>query len=408
MRAYRAKTLYTGTKTLHDVYIIVEGKGIKGIVKKKPECDIIEAEVITPAFIDAHSHIGMIRAGEPASEEETNETLDQILPLNNPLDSAYFDDVSFQEAKEFGVLYSALVPGSGNLIGGKAVVIRNFAKNREQAFLREIGYKMALGFNPKSTTRWKGTRPSTRMGLYALLEKKFSELKRKLRKHEIEEERKKRELNRLLKRKKLSGKEVKRELELFEEKLALELNEEELCLKELLEGKKLAKVHVHKEDDILYLISLLKKFEIKATIEHASDVHTREIFDKLRKENIGICYGPIDAFAYKVELKHESWKNVKHLIASQARFCVISDHPVTLARNLFLQARFLLYYGMSKEQVIEKFTLEPARLLRIDDILGSLEQNKLASFLLWQKDPFEFGAKPFAALMEGRYEEFRL
>ena len=47
---------------------------------------------VTPAFIDPHSHIGMVRDGEPASEEESNDRLDQILTLNDPLNSVYFDD----------------------------------------------------------------------------------------------------------------------------------------------------------------------------------------------------------------------------------------------------------------------------------------------------------------------------
>jgi len=71
------------------------------------------------------------------------------------------------------------VPGSGNLLGGRARIIRHFAAHREDALFRDFGYKMALGYNPKSTQSWKGTRPTTRMGAYSHLEKRFDEVLQK-------------------------------------------------------------------------------------------------------------------------------------------------------------------------------------------------------------------------------------
>ena len=79
------------------------------------------------------------------------------------------DDPSFQESIESGILYSVVLPGSGNVIGGKAVLIRNFSSNITNAFISDIGIKTALGYNPRRTIKWKGTRPSTRMGAIAIL-----------------------------------------------------------------------------------------------------------------------------------------------------------------------------------------------------------------------------------------------
>ena len=144
-----AETLFDGRKQLKDVSVIVEDDRITDIVKKRLAPDF--SGVVTPAFIDAHSHIGMDRAGEPGQEGEANDYSDQFLPVNDPLDSVYFDDLSFEEAVDFGVLYSCIVPGSGNLLGGRAMVIRNFARHRQQALVRDYGFKMALGYNPRST-----------------------------------------------------------------------------------------------------------------------------------------------------------------------------------------------------------------------------------------------------------------
>src|SRR6266487_4141715 len=128
--------------------------------------------VVTPAFIDSHSHFGMVRSGEP-DKEEANERMDSVYPLVNALHSIYMDDPAFNESVESSVLYSTVLPGSGNIIAGKAVLIRNFVDDIGQAYIMDVGIKAALGYNPRSTMEWKGNRPSTRMGAVAILRENF-------------------------------------------------------------------------------------------------------------------------------------------------------------------------------------------------------------------------------------------
>ena len=91
---------------------------------------------MTPAFIDLYSHIGMVRAGEPADEDEFNDHIESGLPLINARHGICMDDVSFTESVENGVLYSVVLPGSGNIVGGKAVFLRKFEENVEKAFIK--------------------------------------------------------------------------------------------------------------------------------------------------------------------------------------------------------------------------------------------------------------------------------
>ncbi|HDD64273.1 MAG TPA: imidazolonepropionase, partial [Thermoprotei archaeon] len=117
MWAIKCDLLYTGkpNEVLKNVYIVVDGRRIAGISQEKPDCEVVsEAPVATPAFIDPHSHIGMERAGEPSAEGEANEMMKSIITLADALDSIYMDDKSFKESIEHGVLYSCVLPGSGN------------------------------------------------------------------------------------------------------------------------------------------------------------------------------------------------------------------------------------------------------------------------------------------------------
>ena len=377
-KAIKANVMYTGKpdEVLKNVYLVWDGSKIVGISKEKPK-DVEEVyefdnAVVTPAFIDGHSHIGMDRAGEPSEEGEANERYDTVLPIVDAIYSIYMDDKSFKESIEWGVLYSCVLPGSGNIIGGRAVIIRNYGSDIEEAFIKYAGVKAALGYNPRRTTDWKGTRPHTRMGAIGLLRKWLVKAKDALKLVE-------------------SGK-----------KSIEEIEPEIRMLFPIVKGEELLRVHVHKIDDIAGLIMLRREFKLRTTIEHACDVHTKEAFEKIKKENIPIIYGPVDAFAYKTELKHEYWRNIRYLVEVRPLFGLMSDHPVVLQRNLFLQLRFFRRFGMSKAECISLITYSNARILGIDDILGTLEPGKWASFIVWNGDPFNLESYPILVVGEGR------
>lgn len=65
--------------------------------------------------------------------------MNTIYPLVNALHSIYMDDPAFGESVESGMLYSTILPGSGNVIGGKAVLIRNFARDINEAYVMDVG-----------------------------------------------------------------------------------------------------------------------------------------------------------------------------------------------------------------------------------------------------------------------------
>ncbi len=395
-----AKVLFDGKKKLENKTIIIEGKKIVEISSKKMKTDF--AGYVTPAFIDPHSHIGMDREGEPWQESEVNDIINQIRPLNDPLNSIYFDDRAFKDAVDFGVLYSCVVPGSGNLIGGQAKIIRNFAKNRDEAFFKDYGFKMALGYNPRSTQEWKGERSNTRMGIYALLEKKFDDLLIKKEKAELSKEKKIIELNKKKKDKKLTKKEFESEKKIIERELELEFTSEENAILELLSGKKVAKVHVHKDDDVLYLIKLVKKYNLNVTADHTGDVFNKNIFDELGKNKIPVVYGPLGCLGYKVELKHAYYQNARLLMESKAFYGLMTDHPVIHTIAIRDSLKFFLIQGMNEEDAISLITYKNAKLLGIDDILGTVEKGKLASLVVWDKNPLNLGAFPTLVVGEGK------
>lgn len=363
MKYVKANILYDGIGVRKNVYVGFD-KDISYIGEKKPEGEQISEGIVTPAFIDGHSHMGMVRAGEPSDEDESNERMETIYPLVSALDSVYMDDSAFKESVESGVLYSTVLPGSGNPIGGKAVLLRNFAKNINDAYIKDIGIKAALGYNPRSTTEWKGAmRPTTRMGAVALLRENFTKAKK---------------ASNLVK----SGKKTMDEIEPLQE-----------IFMDILSGKYKMMVHLHREDDAHILINLVKEFGFPAVLNHGMDIYNIETFETVKNNGIPIIYGPMDCHPYKVELKHETWRNVEILYKSGAKFGMMSDHPVILQRNMFLTLRHFMRFGMSREEAISKVTKETAEIIGAERI-GQIKENYLASLVVWNGDPFSFDGYP--------------
>jgi imidazolonepropionase-like amidohydrolase len=395
-----AESLYDGRTLQQGVSVVVEGDTIVDVVSRKLKASV--NGVVTPAFIDAHSHIGMARYGEPGAEDEVNDRTDSFLPLSDPLNSVYFDDAALAEAVDFGVLYSCIVPGSGNLLGGKAMVIRTFAPDRRTALYKDYGYKMALGYNPRSATDWKGTRPNTRMAVYGMLEKRFDQVLHKQAKADLALAKRRRELDEKAREKQLTAAAVAAETALLEQEAALEFDSEDRAFLEILIGKRPVKVHVHKEDDVIYLIGLVQKYGLKITADHLGDVHRAEIFAELAKHDIPIVYGPLGSFPYKVELKHDDYRNAGVLLASGDPFGLMTDHPVIMTPMLRDSLKYFLIAGMKPEEALGVITLRNARLLGLEARLGSVEVGKLASLVVWDRDPLHLAAFPHTVMAEGR------
>jgi len=388
IKCVKAELLYTGydKAPLRDVYLVFNDM-IISISKKKPDYELINKfEVVTPAFIDAHSHIGMERAGEPYDNDDVNEHMESILTLTDALDSVQMDDSAFKNSIESGILYSCVLPGSGNIIGGRTAIIKNYAKNTSDALIGRAGIKAAFGWNPKSTTDWKGTRPNTRMGSLAILRKAFMTVQNKLHK----QDKKIKKTNR--KRKRKDSKNDNKD----------ELSPNEKVIADLLKGKEFLRTHVHKSDDIYSLLRITDEFKIRTTVEHACNVHDIDTFIALKIRGINVIYGPMDSFPYKVELRDENWKNIKYLLDSKVNFGLMSDHPVIMQNTLPLTLRWFLRAGMPKEAALSILTYQNAKILGIDKFLGTLDKNKWASFIGWNGDPFNLENYPIAVYGEGK------
>jgi imidazolonepropionase-like amidohydrolase len=376
MKCIRAETLYTGNAVVEGgACVLFEGTKIAGVARA-PRGEVIgDFAVVTPALIDSHTHIGLCRSGEPGAEAEVNDRMDSILALSDALDSVQMDDPAFGDAVQAGVLYSCILPGSGNIIGGRSAVIRNYAAQSTEALVARAGLKAAFGYNTMGTHDWKGDRPWTRMGAMSLLRKALYDVRQKMEDQRTARGVRKREIT---------------------------FTAAEGVLREVLTGETVLRCHVHKIDDIASLLRLVDEFRLRITVEHACDVHEVGIFRELARRGIPVNFGPLDSFSYKVELKHENWRNLRLLLESGVRYGLMTDHPFAMAWQLLMQTRWFLRCGLSKQEAIDVVTRRNAELLGVDGVLGTLEKGKWASMVCWNGDPFALTSWPTSVWGEGK------
>jgi len=367
----RGGLVYTGEAVLENAYVAWDDSGIVGVGRDLQGDVVGEYPVITPGIVDPHCHIGLIRAGEPQAESEANDEMDSVLAHADVLDSVQMDDDAFRRSVEAGVLYSCVLPGSGNIIGGQSALLRNYGRDTNSALIGRAGIKAAFGYNPMGTRDWKGTRPWTRMGALAILRSKLHDVRSKMAKEQAKED------------------------------ADVVYTAEEMVLKALLLGQERLRVHVHKSDDVAAVLRFVDEFGLDVTVEHTCDVHDEATYVELAKRNIPVVYGPMDSHPYKVELKHENWRNIRFLLASGVKFGLMTDHPVVLQETLLLQLRWFLRAGLSKEQALAIITRQNAEILGIGDRVGTLAAGKWASLVCWSGDPFSLESHPVAVYAEG-------
>ncbi len=364
MNSVFAKMLYTGKEVLSDRYVAFDGTTISEVTEEETGDVIGRYDVVMPAFIDPHSHIGMNRCNEPSNYTESNDRLLPIQAVVDALDSLQMDDPAFERAIEMGVLYSCIVPGSANIVGGMSAVIRNYAPNSTKALIDRAGMKMAFGWNTITQQGKEGERPNTRMGTFAVLRRASYEVLDKAERNE-------------------------------------RLTREEQVLHQILKGELRVRAHCHRVDDIASLLRFVDEFGVQMTLEHAGDVDDIDTFRDLKERGIAVTYGPLGGCARKLELRNRTWQNVVPLMESGVDFALMTDHPVSWAHDLFNVTRYFLRAGMSRQGAVELITRRNAEQIGVDDRLGTLEPGKWASCVCWDSDPFDLASAPAAVYGEG-------
>jgi imidazolonepropionase-like amidohydrolase len=332
---------------------------------------------VLPGFIDAHAHVGVHEEGEGWAGNDTNEMTDPVMAQVRAIDAIYPYDLGFRDAVTGGVLAVNVNPGSGNPIGGQTAALKCWGRSVDEMLLRSpSGLKSALGENPKRVWGERGKTPGTRLGTASVLRTAFVDASNYLARLDVEQ--RKPEADR---------KHVDRDLKL--EALVLVLKREIPW-----------RQHSHRSDDIATAMRIAEEFGYQLVIDHGTEAHL--LADVLAAKGIPVIIGPLFTSRSKVELRNRSLANPGKLARAGVTIAITTDHPVVPIHFLVHQAAFAVREGLDAATALEALTINPARIVGIDDRLGSLEVGKDGDVVIWSGDPLNVLNRAEQAFVEGK------
>jgi imidazolonepropionase-like amidohydrolase len=331
---------------------------------------------VLPGFIEAHGHVGVHEEAEGWAGSDTNEMTEPVTAQVRALDAINPADLGFRDAVSGGVLAVNVNPGSGNPIGGQTAAIKCWGRTVDEMLLKApAGMKAALGENPKRVYGERKQTPSTRLGTAAVIRAALVDAANYLAKFEAEQRKPEEE-----------RKPVDRDLKL--EALGLVLRREIPW-----------RQHCHRADDIATALRIAGEFGFRLVIDHGTEAHL--VADILAARDIPVIIGPLFTSRSKVELRNRSLANPGKLAAAGVTIAITTDHPVVPINFLVHQASLSVKHGLDRDVALQALTINPARIIGIDDRLGSIEPGKDADLVIWTGDPLDVLSRVERALMDG-------
>lgn len=171
------------------------------------------------------------------------------------------------------------------------------------------------------------------------------------------------------------------------------------CLLEIVKGKRDIHSHAYRQDEMLMLMRVADDFGIKvASFEHGLEGY--KIADIMAKHGVaGSTFS--DWWAYKIE----AWDAIPGngpLMHDQGVIVSYNSDDDQLATRLNWEAAKAVKYGVSEEEAFKFVTINPAKHLKIDKWVGSLEVGKDADFVLWNGDPLSTYSKCEQTWIDGK------
>ena len=353
-----------GTILLDGTKIVAVGADVA--IPAEAQVIDVEGRIVTPGFIDAHTHMGIDEEIHQPIGDDCNEMTEPNTAELRAMDAINYRDLAFQDAVQAGITTVMITPGSANVFGGLITVMKTAGKTYKDMLINgEAGLKMAFGENPKRVYGEKDKTPSTRMATMAIARQGFYEAKEYIKKSDED-----------------------KEFSLQTEHIAKALN-----------GGIPVRAHAHRADDIMTAIRLRDEFNLDLVVEHCTDGHL--IADELKEANVPVTVGPSLSNRAKVEMEHVTFRTPGVLANAGVDVALITDHPCTPIQYLPICAGIAVREGMQEYDAFKALTITPAKILKIDDRTGSLKAGKDADIVVWDNHPFEIKGKPNMVFING-------
>ena len=172
------------------------------------------------------------------------------------------------------------------------------------------------------------------------------------------------------------------------------------ALVEVLEGRRTVHFHTHRHDDILTVLRLAKEFGFTPVLQHATE--SWRVAEQIAAAGAPCSVIVIDSPGGKLEAVELSMRTGAVLEKAGVLTAFHTDDWITDSRLFLRSAAMAVRAGMSRETALEALTIAGARMLRLDDRVGSLAAGKDADFIVLSGDPLSVYTRVEQTWVEGR------
>ncbi len=371
--AVRAGTLHVGNGERHEPGMVlirngvIEAVGPADDIRVPDGIDIVSVAVATPGLIDVRAVVGLAGAANQPHDQDQLEHSDAIQPELRAIDAYNPRERLISWLREHGITTIHTGHAPGEIISGQTLIAKTSGDTVSESVIEPVfGLAATLG---EATARGHDRQtPGNRSKAVAMLRQKLIEAGEYAQAREDGD--------------------VGRDLSMD-------------MLAEVLAGTRPLIVEVHKHSDIMTALRLAEEFEFDLILSGASDAHL--LVDEIKASGVPVMIHQTMMRARGPEVENFSFTTAQRLLEAGVLVAIQGGYEsyVPKARVVLFEAGMTLPYGASFDQALSMITINAARILGIDNRVGSLEVGKDGDVALFDGDPFEYTSHVVGTIING-------
>jgi len=390
--AVLADHLYTmadGTQGGPGVVLIRDGK-IEAVRTDGPHQQppdgytVLKAGFVTPGLIDADTTAGISGAYNITADQDQDETTDPNTADVRTLDSFNPNERLLKVLNQYGVTTVQTAPGPRNPIAGRAGIFKTAGTGSAPATVEQLVIRQEsamvfnLGDTPKATYGKKDKAPSTRMKTAEIIRHALSDAKA----YEEKWDKWKKDGSDI-------SKQPSRDMKLE-------------ALVPVVDGKMPAIFNAYRADDIDTAIRIGSEFHLHYVLASVTEGYL--IADAIHRAGVPCLLGPVMQRFESLQTANATFENPVILKRAGVPIALMTGYESYVPKNriLLFEAGIAAANGLGMEETLRTVTASTARILGIDDRVGSLAPGKDADIALFDGDPFEYTSHVLTVLVNGQ------
>jgi len=333
---------------------------------------VLRCTVLTPGLVDARATVGLTGQYNIDHDQDMLEHSNPIQPELRAIDAYNTQERLVEWVREFGTTTVHTGHAPGELVSGRTMICKTNGTTVEDAIIRsDAMVACTLG---EGALKKDGKSPGTRSKSMALLRQKFIDAKEYADKFDRDAEDKEPK---------------KRDLQLE-------------ALVNVLNGEMPLLVHANRTHDIMNALRLREEFEIDIVLDGGAEAY--RLIDEIRESGVPVIVHPQMIRMYG-EMENAAFTTASLLSDAGIPIAIQTGYEsyVPKVRVLVFEASQAAAHGLGFDRALQACTLDAARLLNIDDRVGSLDIGKDADLAMWDGDPFEWTTHCTGVLIDGEH-----